>query len=167
MKNFIVVLLTVFLASCAVDSQHPDFEKHVELGKNFFKLHGEEKFDEMKDLLSDDLSWTSPAYGEGLIDKETQLGYIKMYQDNYENVTFTANYWLPGVDTLSLKNDGSVRVYGTWSGVHSSTGNEFSLGSYHTMAFDADGKISGGGDWFDLTGFIQQSQKVSDEEVME
>ena len=41
MKNFIVVLLTVFLASCAVDSQHPDFEKHVELGKNFFKLHGE------------------------------------------------------------------------------------------------------------------------------
>ena len=115
MKKFIVVLLTVFLASCAVDSQHPDFEKHVELGKNFFKLHGEEKFDEMKDLLSDDLSWTSPAYGEGLINKETQLGYIKMYQDNYENVTFTANYWLPGVDTLTLKNDGSVRVYGTWS----------------------------------------------------
>ena len=33
------------------------------------------------------------------------------------------------------------------------------------MAFD--GKISGGGDWFDLTGFIQQSQKVSEEEVME
>ena len=89
------------------------------------------------------------------------------YNLDYENVTFTANYWLPGVDTLSLKNDGSVRVYGTWSGVHSATGNEFSLGSYHTMAFDADGKISVGGDWFDLTGFIQQSQKVSEEEVME
>ena len=158
MKNFIVVLLTVFLASCAVDSQHPDFEKHVELGKNFFKLHGEEKFDEMKDLLSDDLSWTSPAYGEGLINKETQLGYIKMYQDLYDNINFEANYWLPGVDTLSLQNDGSIRVYGSWTGVHTETGNEFNLSSYHTMAFQ-DGKIVGGGDWFDLTGFIQESTK--------
>ena len=37
-------------------------------------------------------------------------------------------------------------------------GNEFNLGSYHTMAFQ-DGKIIGGGDWFDLTGFVQESTK--------
>ena len=34
----------------------------------------------------------------------------------------------------------------------------FNLGSYHTMAFQ-DGKIIGGGDWFDLTGFVQESTK--------
>ena len=160
MKNFIVVLLTVFLASCAVDSQHPDFEKHVELGKNFFKLHGEEKFDEMKDLLSDDLSWTSPAYGEGLIDKETQLGYIKMYQDNYENVTFTANYWLPGVDTLSLKNDGSVRVYGTWYWTHTETGTEGGNKWYGILTFNEEGKINSFTDWFDAGGVQDQIEKA-------
>ena len=59
---------------------------------------------------------------------------------------------------VSLQNDGSIRVYGSWTGVHTETGNEFNLGSYHTMAFE-DGKIVGGGDWFDLTGFVQESTK--------
>ena len=63
-------------------------------------------------------------YGEGIVDKATQLGYIKMYQDLYEDVKFNANYWLLGVDTLTLKNDGSVRVYGSWTGKHSETGND-------------------------------------------
>ena len=32
-----------------------------------------------------------------------------MYQDLYDNINFEANYWLPGVDTLSLQNDGSIK----------------------------------------------------------
>ena len=158
MKNFVLMMLTLMLASCTGSVQHPEFENNVKLGQKFFQLHGEENFEAMVDMLSDDLQWTSPKYGEGMINKETQLGYIKMYQDLYDNINFEANYWLPGVDTLSLQNDGSIRVYGSWTGVHTETGNEFNLGSYHTMAFQ-DGKIFGGGDWFDLTGFDQESTK--------
>ena len=41
-----------------------------------------------------------------------------------------------GYLVLILKqNDGSVRVYGTWTGVHTESGNEFALKSYHPMAF--------------------------------
>ena len=158
MKNFVLMILAIMLASCAGSVQHPEFENNVKLGQQFFQLHGEENFDAMVDMLHDDLQWTSPKYGEGMVNKETQLGYIKMYQDLYDNINFEANYWLPGVDTLSLHNDGSIRVYGSWTGVHTETGNEFNLSSYHTMAFQ-DGKIVGGGDWFDLTGFIQESTK--------
>ena len=158
MKNFVLMMLTLMLASCAGSVQHPEFENNVKLGQKFFQLHDEENLEAMVDMLSDDLQWTSPKYGEGIINKETQLGYIKMYQDLYDNINFEANYWLPGVDTLSLQNDGSIRVYGSWTGVHTETGNEFNLGSYHTMAFE-DGKIVGGGDWFDLTGFVQESTK--------
>ena len=106
----------------------------------------------------------SRAFDHGIVDKATQLGYVKMYQDLYEDIKFTANYWLPGVDTLTLKNDGSVRVYGSWTGKHSETGNEFDLGSYHTFAWDKDDKLVGGGDWFDLTGFVMESTKLESSE---
>ena len=159
MKKLMLLMLAITLVSCAGNVQHPDFENNKMLGQRLFQLHGEENYDAIKDMYHDDLSWTSPKYGEGLVDKETQLGYVKMYHDLYEDIYFKANYWLPDVDTLSLKNDGSVRVFGTWSGIHSETGNAFSLGSYHTMTFE-DGKIIGGGDWFDLTGFIIESTKV-------
>tara|TARA_B100000886_G_scaffold322274_1_gene265153 strand:+ start:3811 stop:4308 length:498 start_codon:yes stop_codon:yes gene_type:complete len=164
MKRVIFLTVAILFASCAGDVQHPDFEKNVELSKKFFQLHGEENYTEMKDMMHDDVKWTSPKYGEGIVDKATQLGYVKMYQDLYEDIKFTANYWLPGVDTLTLKNDGSVRVYGSWTGKHSETGNEFDLGSYHTFAWDKDDKLVGGGDWFDLTGFVMESTKAESTE---
>ena len=161
MKKLMLLMLAITLSSCTGNVQHPDFENNKMLGQRLFQLHGEENYDAIKDMYHDDLSWTSPKYGEGLVDKETQLGYVKMYHDMYEDIYFKANYWLSDVDTLSLKNDGSVRVFGTWSGIHSETGNTFSLGSYHTMTFE-DGKIIGGGDWFDVTGFIIESTKVEE-----
>jgi len=57
------------------------------------------------------------------------------------------------VDPETGKNDGSVRTYGTWTGIHTDSGKEFSLRSYHAMAFK-DGKIVSGGDYFDFTGFV-------------
>ena len=78
MKNFVLMMLTLMLASCTGSVQHPEFENNVKLGQKFFQLHGEENFEAMVDMLSDDLQWTSPKYGEGIINKETQLGYIKI-----------------------------------------------------------------------------------------
>ena len=165
MKKIILLFIGILFVSC---DNNPNYEKNLATAKKLFELHGEKKLDEQLALVSDSIKLYLPMYdAKNPVGRETYEAVLKGYQDNYEDIKYTAQAWLPGVDTLSLKNDGSVRVYGTWSGVHSATGNEFSLGSYHTMAFDADGKISGGGDWFDLTGFIQQSQKVSEEEVME
>ena len=64
---------------------------------------------------------------------------------------------LPGVDPETGMNDGSVRTYGTWTGVHTESGKEFALKSYHPMAFK-DGKIVGGGDYFDFGGFMASFQ---------
>ena len=54
--------------------------------------------------------------------------------------------------------DGAVRTYGTWTGIHTETGKEFSLSSYHAMSFK-DGKIIGGGDYFDFGGFMASFQE--------
>ena len=68
MKNFVLMMLTLIFSSCNNGNvQHPDFENNVKLGQKFFQLHYEENFDAMAELLHDDLQWTSPKYGEGLV----------------------------------------------------------------------------------------------------
>ena len=76
----------------------------------------------------------------------------------FDNIKFEADYWLPGVDPETGMRDGAVRTYGTWTGVHTETGKEFNLSSYHAMSFK-DGKIIGGGDYFDFGGFMASFQE--------
>ena len=45
MKNFVLMMLTLMLASCTGSVQHPEFENNVKLGQKFFQLHGEENFE--------------------------------------------------------------------------------------------------------------------------
>jgi ketosteroid isomerase-like protein len=86
--------------------------------------------------------------------------------NGFENVTFTARAWLPGVDETTLKADGSVRVYGTWRGNSIDSGKSFSLDSYHYFSIK-DGKISQSGDYFDATGMVLATNADPVEEVTE
>ena len=92
-------------------------------------------------------------YGMGMVDYETSLQVAEFYVQNYTDVKFNDPVWLPGIDTLTMKPDGSVRAYGRWSGKSLSTGREFSVMSYHNFDFE-DGKISSTGEYFDATGMV-------------
>ena len=59
-------------------------------------------------------------YGMGQVNYETSLGIAEV-----TDVKFNKPVWLPGVDTLTMKPDGSVRAYGTWTGKSISTGRTF------------------------------------------
>ena len=80
---------------------------------------------------------------------------MKGYQDNFEDVKYNAQAWLPGVDTHSLRPYGSVRTYGTWTGKNSTTGKEINLTGYWYFNFDKEGKIITQGDFFDYGGMMQ------------
>ena len=86
---------------------------------------------------------------------------LKLHENVSRNVMITSSLRLNiGCQVLILKhymNDGSIRTYGTWTGVHTESGKEFALKSYHPMAFK-DGKIVGGGDYFDFGGFMASFQ---------
>ena len=64
-----------------------------------------------------------------------------------------------------------VQSYGTWTAIHTATGQKVSITSYHAFSFK-DGKIVGGGDWFDLGGMMNaikqgaemEAQKEADQE---
>ena len=47
------------------------------------------------------------------------------------------------------------------TGVNAETGQAFSLTSYHTMDF-TDGKISAGGDYFDVGGFFASFESATE-----
>ncbi|PQJ23417.1 hypothetical protein [Tenacibaculum sp. SG-28] len=153
MRQLILLLVGVFLFSC---NSNPNYEKNLATAKKLFQLHEEEKLEEQLALISKDIKVYTPMYGSS--EPIGYDGYMKMlkgYQDNFEDIKYKASTWLPGVDTVSLKPDGSVRTYGTWTGKNSSTGKVLNLHGYWYFNFDAKGKIIAQGDFFDYGGMMQ------------
>jgi len=168
MKKLLIVLIGLLFTSCIFNQgnhvsnnpgseQHADFEKNKEIAQKFIDLHFAEDWEAQAELLHDDLDWSPPMYGSENYGKAEHIEAMKMYQQMFDNIKFDADYWLPGVDPETGIRDGSVRTYGTWTGVHTESGKEWALKSYHPMAFK-DGKIIGGGDYFDFGGFMASFQ---------
>ena len=156
MKNLnklILLCAGILFVSCG---GNPNYKKNLATAQKLFSLHGEEKIDEQLALVSKDIKLYTPMYGA-----TEPLGYdayasiLKGYHDGFEDIKYNAQAWLPGVDTLSLKPDGSVRTYGTWTGKNSITGKEINLNGYWYFNFDAEGKVIAQGDFFDYGGMMQ------------
>ena len=166
-KTFLCLSILFGLISCEQpNGNHPDFEKNVEIAKKFIKLHEVEDYKTQESLLHDDLLWQPPVYGAPQYGKKEHVEAMIMYQTMFDDITYEAQNWLPGVNAETGKLDGSVRTYGTWTGTHTETGKSFSLTSYHTMDFK-EGKIVAGGDYFDFGGFMASfipQQEPSDSE---
>lgn len=153
MKKLILLLSGVLFIAC---NSNPNYEENLATAKKLFQLHEEEKIDDQLALVSKDMKFYTPMYGSSdPVGYDAYAAMIKGYHDNYEDVKYNAQVWLPGVDTLSLKPDGSVRTYGTWTGKNSITGKEISLSGYWYFNFDTDGKIIAQGDFFDYGGMMQ------------
>ena len=150
----IFIMLVFLLASCSIPQQNPDFEKNVELAKNYFTTFVSEDFDATAALLSDDVEWQGCFYGTTLMNKEQAMEYSKGWHDAMENITYTAENYLPGVDPETGLLNGSVRTYGTWTGTNTASGKDFEISMYHYFTFNDDGKIINAGDYGDATGLI-------------
>ena len=158
MKNYFLLFVTLFLFnSCEnkkVSVMHPDFEKNKATAIEFIELHNSEDWEAQAELLHEDLDWAPPMYGSENYGKAEHIEAMKMYQEMFDNIKFEADYWLPGVDPQTGMNDGSVRTYGTWTGVNVATGKVLDLHGYWYMNFDEDGKVIAQGDYFDFGGMI-------------
>ena len=161
-KIFVLTFLSVLLYSCTSNAYKAEFEKNTETVKAYFKLHEEENAAAMFDYLHPDMEWHLPVYGMEMGGIEEVKAAILGYQSEFDNLNFTANYWLPGVNTETGIPDGSTRVYGTWKATHTKTGKEVNLSVYHSFEFK-EGKIFRGGDWFDLGGMMNTVTNHEDE----
>ena len=137
MKNYLLLFFSLFiLNSCENNNSnmmHPDFEKNKETAMKFIELHNSEDIEAQAELIHEDLDWAPPMYGSENYGRAEHIEAMKMYHAMLDNIKFEAEYWLPGVDPETGMNDGSVRTYGTWTGVHTESGKEFALKSYLHM----------------------------------
>ena len=154
MNHFLsIIFCAVLVVSCETNISKTDFEKNTELAKDYFKQFENKKTSEVLAYLHPDIEWHLPVYGMEMGGFEEVKAAINGYHSEYEDLKFTADYWLPGVNTETGLPDGSTRVYGTWTSTHKRTGKRTNLSSYHSFEFK-DGKIIRGGDWFDLGGMM-------------
>tara|TARA_B100001063_G_C16690480_1_gene516779 strand:- start:104 stop:892 length:789 start_codon:yes stop_codon:yes gene_type:complete len=147
-----IILLFTILLFIACDS-NPKYESNLAVAKKWVQAFEDANIDLWKEAVSEDLQDVAPMYGMGTVDYETSLQVAEFYINNYTDVKFNDAVWLPGIDTLTMKADGSVRAYGRWTGISNSTGREFNLMSYHNFDFE-NGKISSTGEYFDATGMV-------------
>jgi quinol monooxygenase YgiN len=150
MKKIILILAGILFVGC---DSNPKYESNLAVAKKWVQSFEDQNIELWKEAVSEDLQDIAPMYGMGMVDYETSLQVAEFYIQNYTDVKFNDPVWLPGIDTLTMKPDGSVRAYGRWSGKSLSTGREFSLMSYHNFDFE-DGKISSTGEYFDATGMV-------------
>ena len=164
MKKLLAIALFSIFVSCT-PGMHPEYEQNTETVKAFLKLQGEETdVNAQMALIHEDLEWQPAFHGSVPIGKEDFKEYLLNWQDVMEETVYTPRNYLPGVLADTGLQDGSVRSYGKWTGVHSATGKKWELTAYHTWDFK-DGKIIAGGDYFDAGGLIAslQVEEVTEE----
>jgi hypothetical protein len=149
-----LITLLIFVVSCGRQKENnPQYAANLEIAKSFMLAHSTEDIAAQSAMIHDDLKWHMPVYGSEMADAQGLKNALAYYQNEFDNLNFTADYWLSGVDETTGLFDGSTRVYGTWTADHVASGKSIKLTSYHSFAF-TDGKISGGGDWFDFGGMM-------------
>jgi ketosteroid isomerase-like protein/quinol monooxygenase YgiN len=146
----LLLLISLIAVSC---SSNPESDSNLELAQKWVQAFETGDIELWKEVVSKDVQDVSPMYGMGRVGYDASFQVADFYVKNYTDVKFNDPVWLPGIDTLTMKPDGSVRAYGRWSGVSKSTGREFSLMSYHNFDFE-DGKINALGEYFDATGMV-------------
>lgn len=154
MKNYLLLLFVIALTSCTSVQQNPDFEKNVELAKNWFTTFTSEDIDATAALMADEVEWQGCFYGSPVMDKNGAVEYSKAWQDAMENISYTAQNYLPGVNPETGQLNGSVRTYGTWRGTNTESGKDFEILMYHYFTFNEEGKIINAGDFGDATGLM-------------
>tara|TARA_B100001996_G_C18661451_1_gene593249 strand:- start:218 stop:1042 length:825 start_codon:yes stop_codon:yes gene_type:complete len=152
MKKILLLLVSVILYNCT-PSVKKEYESNKAIAQKWVQAFETNNLDLWKEAVSEDLKDQSPLYGAGVLDYNASLNVAEFYINNYRDIRFTKAIWLPGIDTINLKPDGSVRAYGTWTGISNSTGRTFANPAYHTFNFK-NGKIITSGEYFDASGMI-------------
>ena len=168
MKKILFIVIALFVISCQNTPDLSLYNANKEIAQKVIKAYESQDIESFKSLVDKKVKHQSPSYGVGEVGYDEVLKQAEFYMTGFENVSFTARAWLPGVDEATLMIDGSVRVYGTWKGNSIASGKEFSLDSYHY--FNAtEGKITESGDYFDATGMVRatMADPVVEEEAAE
>ena len=145
-KLFLCALVSASLIACSEkksdDTNLELYKKNLEVAKEFIAVFSAKDSTKEAALLADNFKWTGPAIGQDSLPKDSLLAGDKVLMNTYNDTKLTNVQFVPGVDPVTYKLDGAVRVYGTWVSKFASTGKLNKLKYYALFEFDSAGKIS-------------------------
>lgn len=154
MKKLILIAVATFTIGCS-ETPNPNFDGNVALTKEWFRAFEVEDIDALMAMHAENVEWQGAFYGMPLMNGIDALSeYMQGWHAAMDNIKYTPDNFLPGVDPETNLPNGSVRTYGTWSGVNAASGKSFEVKFYHYLTFDENGKIINGGDFGDATGVM-------------
>jgi ketosteroid isomerase-like protein len=146
-----------------------DYDKKVAVVRAFFQAHCDENMEALSSMLADDMKWSPPHYnGNQWLGKEDLLAALKNYHDNFDNIKYAeglvmpdstaSGFWsgsvFPGQNATN--SAGVLRVYGTWTAIHTESGKEIGVKFYNLSSVNDEGKIVQSSDYFDVHGLAAQ-----------
>jgi SnoaL-like protein/putative VirB-like lipoprotein len=164
-KLFFASFITLMLAGCNQSEQKEStasdsssemnnlYEANLTAYKAQVAAFEKEDLNGWASTIADTAHWSSPIFGDTIHTKAHWVDYIKSTFDNMNDLHLTDAQFLPGIDTLTEKPDGSVRYYGTWHGTYTS-GKQVSVKFYGTYNFNKDHKVISGDDFYDIGGMM-------------
>ena len=170
MKNIILILsLFIALSSCNQVNEKPssnlneEYSKNLATAKKFFELFLTEDIESQKPLICPGVTHYPPFYGSQPGKYDAFMAAGKAWMDNFDEITYNAEVWLPGSDSLGIAN-GSVRTYGVWTAKNPTNGNVITTNAYHSFEFNPKGQIHEMRDYFDASGSMAAAMKQATEE---
>ena len=95
-KLFLLMSLGLFI-SCS-NVQNPDYERNLEITKEWFETFGNEDLDNTMSYFADEIEYQSAFYGGPLMNKAETREYYQGWHDAMENINYEPQNFLPGVD---------------------------------------------------------------------
>ena len=168
MRKFIfypVVLLFIFSCNQAAkttetasadtkaDDMNAAYETNLAALKGGIAAIEKEDIDAWASEVADSVFFSSPMYGDTITTKQHWKEILSGFFADWDSLKLVNPNFLPGVDSSTHQPDGSVRYYGTWTGVHKS-GKHTSFKFYGAFDFNKDAKIINADEYFDISGVL-------------
>ena len=166
-KIFLFTFSIIFAFSCnqIVEKPkiniNPEYSKNLKTAQTFFKLFFSEDIEAQKPLICPGVTHYPPFYGSQPGKYEAFMAAGKAWMDTFDEITYNAEVWLPGTDSLGNPN-GSVRTYGVWTAKNPMNGNLITTKAYHSFEFNPKGQIHELRDYFDASGAMAAAMKKSE-----
>jgi hypothetical protein len=117
------------------------YKKNLEVAKQFIEAFSTKDSTKEASLLAENFKWTGPAMGQDSLPKDSLLVSDKQMMNTFNEIKLTNTEFVPGVDPVTFKLDGGVRVYGIWTSKVISTGKPTKFKYYAVFGFNEAGKI--------------------------